>query len=124
MIIGLSGKMQSGKNTVASIIQYLIYKDKVKDSSLSLNAFLNNTFIGDSYSGFIQKSFAHKLKKIVSILTGIPVGDLEKQEVKNRVLGEEWDKLQITFSNGFDEVTEIFPINFDFNTYNCAGINS
>ena len=89
MIIGISGKMQSGKNTVASIIQYLIYKDKVKNGSLSLDAFLNNTFIGDSYSGFIQKSFAAKLKQIVSILTGIPVEDLEKQEVKNRVLGEE-----------------------------------
>lgn len=90
MIIGISGKMQSGKNTVASIIQYLIYKDKVKDSSLSLNAFLNNIFIEDSYSGFIQKSFAAKLKQIVSILTGIPVWDLEKEEVKSNVLGEEW----------------------------------
>ena len=89
-LIGISGKMQSGKNTVASIIQYLIYKDKTKNPSLSLDSFLNNTFIGDSYSGFVQKSFAKKLKEIVSILTGIPVGNLEKQEVKNRVLGEEW----------------------------------
>ena len=92
MIIGLSGKMRSGKNTVASIIQYLIYKDKVKDSSLSLNSFLNSTFIGDSYSGFIQKSFAAKLKQIVSILTGIPAEDLEKQEVKDSRLPECWHK--------------------------------
>lgn len=92
MIIGLSGKMRSGKNTVASIIQYLIYKDKVKDSSLSLNSFLNNAFIGDSYSGFIQKSFAKKLKEIVSILTGIPVEDLEKQEIKDSRLPECWHK--------------------------------
>ena len=92
MIIGLSGKMKSGKNTVASIIQYLIYKDKVKDSSLSLNSFLNSTFIGDSYSGFIQKSFAAKLKQIVSILTGIPVEDLDKQEVKGSRLPECWHK--------------------------------
>lgn len=92
MIIGLSGKMRSGKNTVASIIQYLIYKDKVKDSSLSLNSFLNSTFIGDSYSGFIQKSFAAKLKQIISILTGIPVEDLEKQEVKDSRLPECWHK--------------------------------
>lgn len=92
MIIGLSGKMQSGKNTVASIIQYLIYQDKTENPSLSLNSFLNNTFIGDSYSGFTQKSFAQKLKKSVSILTGIPVKDLEKQEVKDRLLGEEWNR--------------------------------
>ena len=92
MIIGLSGKMQSGKNTVAAIIQYLIYQDKTENPSLSLNSFLNNAFIGDSYSGFIQKSFAHKLKKIVSILTGIPVEDLEKQEVKDSRLPECWHK--------------------------------
>lgn len=92
MIIGISGKMRSGKNTVASIIQYLIYKDKVKDSSLSLNTFLSNTFIGDSSSGFIQKSFAKKLKEIVSILTGISVEDLDKQEVKDSRLPECWHK--------------------------------
>ena len=92
MIIGLSGKMQSGKNTVASIIQYLIYQDKTEHPSLSLNSFLNNTFIGDSYSGFIQKSFATKLKQIVSILIGIPVEDLEKQEVKDSRLPECWHK--------------------------------
>lgn len=67
MIIGISGKLQSGKNTTASII----------------NNLTNNAFE--------EKAFAKKLKMIVSILTGIPVDDLEKQEVKNQRLGKEWN---------------------------------
>ena len=110
MIIGISGKMKSGKDTIGRIIQYLT-SDYV--NKCDFETYL--TYIIDFPEWKIKK-FAGKLKEIVSILTGIPVGDLEKQEVKDRVLGEEWDKLQITFSNGFDEVTEIFPINFDFNT--------
>ena len=84
MIIGISGKMQSGKDTVGIIVQYLT------------SDYVNNCDF-ETYKHIIDfpewkiKKFAGKLKEIVSILTGIPVGDLEKQEVKDRVLGEEWD---------------------------------
>jgi hypothetical protein len=108
MIIGISGKIGSGKDTIGKIIQFLTDKNK-----LSLEEGLG---LVEYNSTWEIKKFAGKLKQIVSILTGISVEDLEKQEVKDRVLGEEWDKLQVTYSDGYDEVVEIFPINFDFNT--------
>jgi hypothetical protein len=87
-LIGISGKMQSGKNTIASIIQYLTSDDCSKQCLPRLRGGLD--IQGYHNSEWQQKSFAGKLKQIVSILTGIPVEDLEKQEVKDRVLGEEW----------------------------------
>jgi hypothetical protein len=93
MIIGISGKMQSGKNTVASIVQYLIAQPKLKEEGFnpSVELWLEDTQkLRDCESGWKQKAFATKLKQIVSILTGIPVENLEEQEVKNRVLGEDW----------------------------------
>jgi len=44
---------------------------------------------------FIIKKFAGKVKEICSILTDIPVEDFEKQEVKDRVLGEEWNQYEV-----------------------------
>jgi hypothetical protein len=94
MIIGISGKIGSGKNSVATIIQGL-------NMSLDKDMIIHQIELGKPFgkeSGFEQKAFAAKLKQIVSILTGISVEDLEKQEVKDRLLGEEWDR---TISNGF-----------------------
>lgn len=92
-LIGISGKLQSGKNTVASIIQYLIAQPKLEKQGFnpSIELWLEDTLQLRNYeSDWKQVAFAGKLKQIVSILTGIPVEDLEKQEVKERVLGEEW----------------------------------
>lgn len=85
MIIGISGKMQSGKNTVASIIQYLTNPFYI-DMKTEFN-------VNEDYSAgsvWKQKSFAGKVKQIASILTGIPVENLEKNEVKNMILDKEW----------------------------------
>jgi hypothetical protein len=92
MIIAISGKMQSGKNTVGAIIQYLYDKNRLGYKTMNteddFNSYLkNNHHLKCDYQ---QKAFASKLKQIVSILTGIPIEDLEKQEVKNIVLGKEW----------------------------------
>lgn len=90
MIIGISGKIESGKDTVAKIIQCLTSKDKPEQI---VNIITNNWFSKTQieYDWKIKK-FAGKLKQMVSLLTGISVEDLEKQEVKDRVLGEEWTR--------------------------------
>ena len=75
MILGIGGKMGSGKNTVCEIIQGLCAT--------------NNG------PAFEQKAFAEKLKQMASLLTGIPVEDFEDQEIKDSVLGEEWGKLSV-----------------------------
>jgi hypothetical protein len=70
MIIGINGKIGSGKDTIGEIIQGLCLTNK------------NQTFE--------IKKFAGKLKQIGSILTGITVEKFEDQEFKKALLGEEW----------------------------------
>ena len=71
-LIGISGKIGSGKDTVFEIIQKL--------------CLTNN---GPSWE---NKKFADKLKQIASILTGISVDNFEDQEFKKVILGPEWGK--------------------------------
>ena len=108
-LIGISGKKRSGKNTVASIIQYLIWKSRVEARkstvlNCTLKDFMNNPLIQISKSGYEQKSFAYKLKQIVSLLTGVPVKDLEKEEVKNSTLPEEWWYWYMELEGGYSPV--------------------
>jgi hypothetical protein len=70
MIISLSGKIASGKNTIGDIIEKL--------------CLTNNGPV------FEQKAFAGKLKQTASLLTGIPVEKFEDQEFKKTLLGSEW----------------------------------
>jgi hypothetical protein len=65
-LIAISGKMQSGKNTVASII----------------NKLTNNKYE--------EKCFADKLKDIVCLLIGCTREQLEDQEFKKQEMSEEW----------------------------------
>lgn len=71
-LIGISGKIGSGKDTVAEIIQHLT-------NPMELDMF-----------PYEVKKFAGKLKTIASILTGIPVEKFEDQEFKKEDLGIEW----------------------------------
>lgn len=95
-LIGISGKIGSGKDTIAQMIQYLTdvgcnYKT---EQVPCFNSYLE-TLQFDAPTWQIKK-FAGKVKQIVSLLTGISVGDLEKPEVKNRILGKEWNRYVIT----------------------------
>lgn len=69
MIIGLSGRISSGKSTVSKIIKDL------------------------TNGKFEEKMFAYKLKQTVALLTGCNVNDLESQDFKNKKLGEEWGSM-------------------------------
>lgn len=98
-LIGIHGKSRSGKDTVATIIQYLFLKETlaVRDMKVFGNAdhfkIFNNWTLKEktSYSGWEVHRFADKLKQIVSLLTGIPKEDLEKEEVKSQILPQEWN---------------------------------
>ena len=69
-IIGISGRIGSGKNTIGDIIQMICLTKE-----------------GPTFE---QKSFAGKLKQIASLLTGIDVEKFEDQEFKKVLLGPEW----------------------------------
>lgn len=105
MIIAISGKKQSGKDTVAKIIQYLT--TRVRHSYNYLD-FINpdvNYGIANTptlWSYWEIHRFAGALKVFVSQITGIPLEDLEKEEVKNQLMGEEW--IRYGYADGFQDV--------------------
>ena len=84
-LIGINGKIGSGKDTIGKIIQYLlrdyVYIDYSFEQYFNLNTNKN----------WKIKKFAGKVKEIASILTGIPVEKFEDQEFKKTTLSEEWD---------------------------------
>jgi hypothetical protein len=87
MIISINGKINSGKDSVGKIIQYLTDGTNTKNLSFTKWCIVNE--YSNHHMWKIRK-FAGKLKQMVSILTGIPVKDIEKQEVKDMELGEDW----------------------------------
>ena len=69
-IIGINGRINSGKDTVGRIIQELCLS--------------NNGPV------FQIKKYAGKVKQTASLLTGIPIEKFEDQEFKKSYLGPEW----------------------------------
>jgi len=98
MITGISGKKQSGKDLIGKIIQFLLANEDGKPcfKNKSFEEFIRIPIkdeIKIIYVGTWRiKKFAKKVKEILSILTGISVEDMEKEEVKNSYLREEWDR--------------------------------
>ena len=92
MIIGISGKKQSGKNTVALIWQYLYdyynYNYKHPITVKDFKEYVKNNH--HLKSVWIQKSFAHKIKQITCILLECTMEQLEDPKFKESILGEEW----------------------------------
>jgi len=93
MIIGINGKIGSGKDTVGSIIQYLT-DENVKGMSFE-DWYASNVYSVYQATGKWEiKKFAGKLKQIASLLTGIPVEMFEDQEFKKLEMPECWNRLQ------------------------------
>ena len=68
MIISISGKIGSGKDTIAEII-----KEKMPEA------------------GWEVKKFAGKLKEVATLLTSIPVDKFEDQTFKQTLLPSQWN---------------------------------
>lgn len=104
MIIAISGKIGSGKDTVGRIIQYLMYKEYYKDVAdiVDYSSFSEGS-ISYVVGQFQIKKFADILKDIVCMLIGCTREQLEDHEFKNIELGEEWNCY--IFNNGKKEET-------------------
>jgi hypothetical protein len=101
MIVGIIGKKQSGKNTVASMLQYLFTSEKEQNES-SFKDYMsrrNNSEYFERISGWKQKAFAYKVKQVLSILTGMPVEDMERGEIKSSFLPDEWNRQFLEVKN-------------------------
>lgn len=83
-LISISGKINSGKDTIGNIIQILTAMPHLTTEGVL--SFLKR----DINSPYKIKKFADKLKDIVCILLGCTREQLEDREFKEKELGEEW----------------------------------
>lgn len=97
MIIGISGKKNSGKDLVGQIIQYLTSHANEECTFEEYQRFYDNfgDFGVDYLPNWEIKKFADKLKDIVCILIGCTREQLEDREFKETSLGEEWTSYRI-----------------------------
>ena len=99
-LIGISGKIGSGKDTVGKILQAFtteenmdgvvgkLGKDMLKDSSIIKPVLDGGFWYG--INNYQIKEFEDKRKDIVCLLIGCTRGQLEDREFKEKELGEEW----------------------------------
>jgi hypothetical protein len=90
-IIGISGRAQSGKDSVGRFIRIL---DDIHYPAIS-------TITNHHWE---TRKFADKLKDIVCILIGCTREDLENEEFKEKELGEEWCKYKVIYRT-FDRLS-------------------
>jgi hypothetical protein len=100
MIIGINGKIGSGKDTIGNIIQYLTDKN-VTTESFEFWYASNFYSVYQSTGLFKVKKFADKLKDIVCLLIGCTREQLENGEFKNTELDEQWWFNHVIPENGF-----------------------
>lgn len=117
-IIGISGKLNSGKDLVGDIIQWLV-SDKIHSHKLDYYKWshLNKNNDTNKYhlSTFKIVKFADKLKDIICILLGCTREQLENREFKETPLGEEWWYVKV--ANKIITVQEYFDYIISFPTY-------
>ena len=90
-LIGISGKIGSGKDTLGIIIQYLSSRNKLTGSEreyLRDLKYLSHTL--ERKSDYQIKKFADKIKDMVCLLIGSTREQLEDREFKEKELGQEW----------------------------------
>lgn len=111
-IIGISGKINSGKDTVAEIIQYLLFRTNKHEVGLD-NSFeefrkvINKEWSKEEITietSFEIKKFADKLKDIVCMLIGCTREQLEDRVFKEKELGEEWWYWHMKRNNGYKDI--------------------
>jgi hypothetical protein len=97
-LIGISGKIKSGKDTVGSILQWIVTSKtgfgNGTYSNKECEEWLNGKYPGDTsiqkISNYLIKKYADKLKYIVCLLIGCTREQLEDRGFKERPLGKDW----------------------------------
>lgn len=102
MILSLSGRMHSGKDTVGKIIQYLTTEASEAGKAVGMHCTIQEYLLkGDNSCNDVYqiKKFAYKLKQIATILTGVPIENWEDQDFKSQEMPPEWDQLKQVSEN-------------------------
>lgn len=89
MIIGINGRISSGKDTVGSIMKYwLNYRSNHKAGSYSSYLLMDHWYNPGDWE---VKKFAGKLKQIATLLTGVPIEKWEDQSFKKQEMPRVWE---------------------------------
>ena len=97
MIIGISGKIGAGKDTIGKIIQY--FTSGLDKGNVAYDVWDGNTLWNTKPHNWQIRKFADALKNIVCILIGCTREQLEDIDFKNSKLGEEW--IRYGYADGF-----------------------
>lgn len=95
MILGVSGKIGSGKDTVGKIIQILTQSSHFTNKAVV--EFLERKLHSPL---FINKKFADTLKDFICVLLGCTREQLEDRDFKEKELGKEWWYYKVPVSGG------------------------
>ncbi len=91
-LIGISGKIGSGKDTVGKILQLIASNGDLGVYKTDLDFLGGGDYILEKCSNYQTKKFAGKLKDIACLLIGCDREQLEDREFKEKELGKEWSK--------------------------------
>jgi len=96
MVIGISGKLGSGKDTVGTIIQAMTCGELTDGEIIEIIE--GKLALTPGTETWEIKKMADKLKEIASILLGVPVKKFEDRKFKDSYLPEIWNYVD---QNGF-----------------------
>lgn len=108
MLIGVSGRISSGKDTVGEIVQILTNSPHFTDEAVL--DFIGRPHLNPKWE---IRRFADKLKDIVCMLLGCTREQLEGREFKEKELGEEWWYWKIFGYNGANSNGNFILIPYD-----------
>ena len=114
MLISVSGKINSGKDTIGQIIKIILDNPHLNNEGVLnfIDKEIYNNEKSPYYSSWEIKKFADKLKDIVCILLGCTRKQLEDREFKEKELGEEWWYYTRCFHG--DIAQDLIPYSKDF----------
>ncbi len=88
MIIGISGKMNSGKDTVGKILQYFTIPEQ--ERTQSIEQWMQD--VPANPSALEIRKFAERVNACISLMLDIPADRLALRDVKNSVLPKQWNR--------------------------------
>jgi hypothetical protein len=113
MIIGISGKIGSGKDTVGSIIQYLVIEEMLNKQRKELPALMPIVPFNEYNLTALQKLSSYQIMKFADYLKDIVCGlinctreQLEDPVFKNTELGEKW-KRWFVYTKALKDINEL-----------------
>lgn len=107
MIVGINGRIGSGKDTFAKLFLFILILRRQESFGGKRENILNpNAWTFEKiakykwekfpfYGGWEVKKFAAKLKQISALLLGCKVEDFENESFKNQLLPDEWQIWEI-----------------------------